>query len=68
LDRNNSKPEWAKPVEVGDDVFLGSKVRICKGVTIGNGSVIANGSIVLQDIPARVVAAGNPATVLRTIS
>ena len=68
LDRNKSKPEWAKPVEVGDDVFLGSNVRICKGVTIGNGSVVANGSIVIQDIPARVVAAGNPATVLRTIS
>ena len=66
-DRNMSKAEWAKPVVVGDDVFLGSNVRICKGVTIGAGSVIANGSIVMKDIPAGVIAAGNPAIVLRSI-
>ena len=68
IDRNASKPEWAKPVVVEDDVFLGSNVRICKGVTISAGSVIANGSIVTQNIPAGVIAAGNPATVLRSIT
>lgn len=67
-DRHISKPEWARPVEIGDDVFLGSNVRICKGVTIGSGSVIANGSIVVQDVPSGVIAAGNPAAVLRSIT
>lgn len=67
-DRNTSKPEWARPVEIGDNVFIGSNVRICKGVTIGAGSVIANGSIVTHAIPAGVIAAGNPAVVIRDIS
>ena len=67
-DRNTSKPEWARSVEVGDDVFIGSNVRICKGVTIGAGSVIANGSIVTHDVPVGVIAAGNPAVIVRRIS
>ena len=67
-DRNLSKPEWAKPVVIEDDVFLGSNVRVCKGVTIGAGSVIANGAIVVKDIPAGVLAAGNPASVVRSIA
>lgn len=66
-DRNLSKPEWAKPVVIEDDVFLGSNVRVCKGVTIGAGSVIANGAIVVKDIPGGVLAAGNPAAVIRSI-
>jgi maltose O-acetyltransferase len=66
-DRNTSKPEWARSVEVGDDVFIGSNVRICKGVTIGAGSVIANGSIVTHDVPVGVIAAGNPAVIVRRI-
>jgi len=66
-DRNLSKPEWAKPVVIEDDVFLGSNVRVCKGVTIGAGSVIANGAIVVKDIPPGVLAAGNPASVVRSI-
>ncbi len=67
-DRNISKSEWARPVEIEDNVFIGSNVRICKGVTIGVGSVIANGSIVTHAIPAGVIAAGNPAVVIRAIS
>ncbi len=67
-DRNTSKSEWARPVEIEDNVFIGSNVRICKGVTIGVGSVIANGSIVTHAIPAGVIAAGNPAVVIRAIS
>ena len=63
-DRGISKFDWAKPVIVEDDVFLGSNVRICKGVTIGAGSIVANGSIVVKDIPVRVIAAGNPAKVI----
>jgi len=67
-DRNRSLAEWAKPVVVEDDVFLGSNVRVLKGVTIGRGSVVANGSLVVNDIPSGVIAGGNPARVLRKLN
>lgn len=54
-DRRMSKPEWARPVVISDDVFIGSNVKIMKGVTVGRGSVIANGSVVVNDIPAGVI-------------
>jgi acetyltransferase-like isoleucine patch superfamily enzyme len=66
-DRNNSRAEWAKPVIVEDDVFLGSNVRVLKGVTIGRGAVIGNSSVVVKDIPPGVIAVGNPARVLTEI-
>jgi len=66
-DRNASKVEWAKPVVIEDEVFLGSNVRVLKGVTIGQGSVIANGSVVIKDIPSSVVAGGIPAKVIKVI-
>ena len=66
-DRGLSKADWAKPVVIEDDVFLGSNVRVLKGVTIGKGSVIANSSVVVRDIPSGVIAGGNPARVIRTI-
>jgi len=66
-DRNKSRPEWAKPVVIQDDVFLGSNVRVLKGVTIGHGSVIANSAVVVKDIPPNVIAGGNPARVLKAI-
>lgn len=66
-DRNQSRAEWARPVVVEDDVFLGSNVRVLKGVTIGRGSVVANGSLVVNDIPSGVIAGGNPARVLRIL-
>ncbi len=66
-DRNISKAEWARPVVVEDDVFIGSNVRVLKGVTIGKGSVIANSSVVLNDIPPGVVAGGIPARVIKAI-
>ena len=50
-DRPLTNHMWAKPVDIADQVFLGSKVVILKGVTIGDGSVIAVGSIVLNDVP-----------------
>ena len=59
-ERGMSKPEWAKPVSVGNNVFLGSNVKICKGVSIGDGSVIANGAVVTKDVPSNVTAGGNP--------
>ena len=67
-DRMKSIAEWARPVVIEDDVFLGSNVRVLKGVTIGRGSVIANSSVVVNDIPAGVVAGGNPARVVKVIA
>lgn len=66
-DRGQTKADWAKPVVIEDDVFLGSNVRVLKGVTIGKGSVIANSSVVVKDIPSGVIAGGNPARVIKVI-
>ena len=59
---------YAKPVRVGNDVWLGASVTICPGVTIGDGCVIGAGSVVTHDIPPRSVAAGVPCRVLRALS
>lgn len=67
-ERGLSKPEWAAPVVLEENVFVGSNVRILKGVRIGAGSVIANSSVVITDIPSMVVAAGVPAKVIRSIA
>lgn len=52
-------------ITVGDNVWLGGGVVVCPGVTIGENSVIGAGSVVTRDIPADVVAVGNPARVVR---
>ena len=59
---------YAKPVVVGNDVWLGANVVICPGVTIGDGCVIGAGSVVTRDIPPRSFAAGNPCRVIRAIT
>ena len=64
--RNASAGELL-PVRIGDHVWLGSRVMILKGVTIGDHSVVAAGSVVTSSIPARSIAAGTPARVLRGI-
>ena len=55
-------------VELEEDVFVGDRVMILKGVRIGRGSVIGAGSVVCGPIPEGVIAAGNPARVLRELS
>lgn len=60
--------EYGKPIKIGNDVWIASNVTICAGVTIGDGSVIGAGSVVTKDIPAGVVAFGNPCTVHRKIT
>ncbi len=61
------KLEAAQPIAIGDNVWLGGGVIVCPGVTIGDNSVIGAGSVVTKDIPANVVAVGNPARVIREI-
>lgn len=56
-----------KPVVLGNNVWIGDGATICKGVTIGENSVIGAGSLVASDIPANVIAAGNPATVIKPL-
>lgn len=58
----------SKPINIGDDVWIGANATICPGVTIGNGTVIGAGSVVTKDIPSGVVAAGNPCRVIRKIT
>ncbi len=62
------KPCIAKPVIIGDNVWLGASVTVCPGVTIGDNVVIGAGSVVTKNIPANSVAAGNPCRVIREIT
>lgn len=62
------KQEFAKPIEIGSDVWVGGGAIVCPGVTIGSKSVIGAGSVVTRDIPAGVLAAGNPCRVIREIT
>jgi Acetyltransferase (isoleucine patch superfamily) len=59
--------EYGRPITIGDDVWLGGGTIVVPGVTIGAGTVVGAGSVVTKDIPAGVVAAGNPCRVLRRL-
>lgn len=54
-------------VKIGNNVWLGDSAIVCKGVTIGDNSIVGAGSVVVRDVPPNVVAAGNPADVLRQL-
>jgi maltose O-acetyltransferase len=60
--------EFAKPVTIGSDVWVGGAAVILPGVTIGSRSVIGAGSVVTRDVPDDVFAAGNPCRVIRPLS
>ncbi len=60
-------PEQAFPVTLAPNVWVGDSAIICKGVTIGENSIIGAGSVVTCDIPANVIAAGNPARVIQEL-
>ena len=62
------RQEFAKPIHVGADVWVGGGAILCPGVTIGARSVIGAGSVVTRDIPADMFAAGNPCRVIRPVS
>lgn len=66
-ERRNQGLEYAHPITIGDNVWIGGGVTVLPGVTIGEGAVIGAGSVVTKDIPAHVVAVGNPCRVLRRI-
>ena len=61
------KLESALPITIGDNVWLGGGVIVCPGVTIGENTVVGAGAVVVKDLPANVVAVGNPARVVREI-
>jgi acetyltransferase-like isoleucine patch superfamily enzyme len=56
----------AGPVVIGNHVWVGAKATILKGVSIGDGAIIAAGSVITKDVPARALAGGNPAKILRS--
>lgn len=58
----------AKPVKIGSNVWIGANSVICPGVNIGNNSIIGAGSVVVDDVPESVLAAGNPAKIIKGIS
>lgn len=59
---------YAKPVKIGNNVWIGASVQINQGVTIGDNSIVGSGSVVTKDIPANVVAAGVPCKIIRNIT
>jgi len=71
LNAKNRKEEniyHPSPVKIGNNVFIGSNVRILKGVSIGDNCVIANNSVVTKDIPCSCIAGGIPAVVINQIN
>jgi maltose O-acetyltransferase len=59
--------EFAKPIEIGSDVWVGGAAVILPGVTIGSRTIIGAGSVVSRDVPEGVFAAGNPCRVIRQL-
>lgn len=67
-ERRNRGLEYAYPITVGDNVWIGAGVQVMPGVTIGSNVVIGGGSVVVRDIPDNSVAVGNPCKVIRPIT
>lgn len=63
----NTRNEWAKPVIIGNNVWIGGNATILPGVTIGDNVTIGAGSVVVNDVPSNTVAVGNPAKVVKRI-
>lgn len=63
----NKFVQWAEPVKIGDNVWIGGCATILPGVTIGDNVVIGAGSVVTKDIPANVAVAGNPARIIKQL-
>lgn len=65
--QRNEGLEYAYPITIGDNVWIGADVAIIGGVTVGEGAVIGAGSVVIKDIPPHVLAAGNPCRVIKEL-
>ena len=65
--QRNSGREFAKPISIGKNVWIGGNTVICPGANIGNNVVIGSGSIVTKSFPDDVFIAGNPAKIIKTI-
>jgi acetyltransferase-like isoleucine patch superfamily enzyme len=57
----------SRPIEIGDDVFIGMNSLVLKGVTLGDACVVGAGSVVSNDVPPKAVVAGNPARIVRYV-
>lgn len=68
VDKRNEGLEYAYPISIGNNVWIGAQVAILPGVSIGNNTVIGAGSVVTKNIPDNVLAVGNPCRVIRSIS
>ena len=68
FERRNKGLEYAYPITVGDNVWIGGGVQVMPGVTIGSNVVIGGGSIVVKDIPSNSMAVDNPCRVIRAIT
>ena len=60
-------PELGRPITIGSRCWIGGGAIVCPGVTIGEDTIVGAGSVVVRDLPARVIAAGNPARVVREL-
>lgn len=63
----NSGDQWAMPVTIGNNVWIGGSATILPGVTVGDNAVVGAGAVVSHDVPAGCVVAGNPARVIKRL-
>lgn len=66
--RRNMGLEYARPIRVGDNVWIGAHACVLPGVDIGDNSVIGAGSVVTENVPGGVLAAGNPCRIIRELT
>lgn len=67
VEQRNKGLEYAKPIKIGNNVWIGGNVVVLPGVTIGDNVTIGAGSIVTKNIPSNVIAYGNPCRVVKEI-
>ena len=68
IEERISGSEFAYPIHIGNNVWIGANVKVLPGVTIGDNSIIGAGSVVNKNIPSNVIASGNPCKVIREIT